>query len=96
MPIRLKFRDIRRASGLIELPDTGYAAAHLVSGGAASKFGKAYSLCLQFLLALDLRPGQPIRFILEPPGFALHAWSPETGLVSHVAPIGDYGPSRDF
>ncbi|WP_192384973.1 phosphodiesterase [Mesorhizobium silamurunense] len=47
-------------------------------------------------LALDLRPGQPIRFILEPPGFALHAWSPETGLVSHVAPIGDYGPSRDF
>lgn len=47
-------------------------------------------------VALDLRPGQPLRFILEPPGFALHIWSPETGLVSHIAQIGDYGASRDF
>jgi Icc protein len=47
-------------------------------------------------LALDLRPGQPLRFILEPPGFALHVWSPETGMVSHIAQIGDYGPGRDF
>jgi len=47
-------------------------------------------------VALDLRPGQPNRFIMEPPGFALHSWSPETGLISHMAPIGDFGPSRDF
>jgi Icc protein len=47
-------------------------------------------------VALDLRIGAPLRFIHEPPGFALHVWSPETGLVSHVAQIGDYGPSHDF
>ncbi|MCV0396425.1 MAG: phosphodiesterase [Rhizobiaceae bacterium] len=47
-------------------------------------------------LALDLRPGEPVRYVHEPPAFALHAWSPETGMVSHVVPIGDYGPSRDF
>jgi 3',5'-cyclic AMP phosphodiesterase CpdA len=47
-------------------------------------------------VALDLRPGQPSRFILEPPGLALHTWSEEAGLVSHFLPLGDFGPSRDF
>ena len=47
-------------------------------------------------VALDLRPGEPNRFILEPPGFAIHVWSPETGVVSHTQPIGDFGPRRDF
>jgi Icc protein len=47
-------------------------------------------------VALDLRPGEPNRFILEPAGFALHAWTPETGVVSHTVPIGEYGPRRDF
>jgi 3',5'-cyclic-AMP phosphodiesterase len=47
-------------------------------------------------LALDLRPGEPVRYIHEPPAFALHDWSPETGMVSHIVPIGDYGPSYDF
>jgi 3',5'-cyclic AMP phosphodiesterase CpdA len=47
-------------------------------------------------VALDLRPGEPNRFIFEPPAFALHAWSPQTGVVSHIAPIGDFGPARDF
>ncbi|OQM77226.1 phosphodiesterase [Manganibacter manganicus] len=47
-------------------------------------------------VALDLRPGEPNRFIMEPPGFALHAWAPETGLITHIAPIGNFGPSRDF
>jgi 3',5'-cyclic AMP phosphodiesterase CpdA len=44
---------------------------------------------------LDLRPSEPIRFRLEPPGFALHHWSPDTGTVSHLLPIGDYGPWFD-
>ncbi|HKH34003.1 MAG TPA: hypothetical protein VKA80_07550 [Beijerinckiaceae bacterium] len=47
-------------------------------------------------VALDLRPGEPNRFVLEPPGFALHVWTPETGVVSHVQPIGDFGLPMDL
>lgn len=47
-------------------------------------------------VALDLRPGTENWFIMEPPAFAVHAWRPETGLVSHLQPIGDYGPRRPF
>ena len=43
-------------------------------------------------LILDLRPGKPATFTLEPPGFLLHHYS-SGGLVTHVATIGDYpGP----
>lgn len=45
---------------------------------------------------LDLREGEPNRLVMEPPGFALHAYRPSTGIVSHVVPIGDFGPVRDF
>lgn len=47
-------------------------------------------------VALDLREGVPTRLIEEPPGFALHVYRPDTGIVSHVVPIGDFGPIRDF
>lgn len=47
-------------------------------------------------LALDLRPGAPLRYIHETPGFALHVWSAEKGLASHVVPIGDYGEHYNF
>ena len=33
---------------------------------------------------------------MEPPGFALHVYQPATGVVSHVVPIGEFGPVRDF
>ncbi|KRE13102.1 metallophosphatase [Bosea sp. Root483D1] len=47
-------------------------------------------------VALDLRPGTENWFIMEPPAFAVHAWRPETGVVSHLQPIGNYGPRRPF
>lgn len=47
-------------------------------------------------VALDLRPGTENWFVMEPPAFAVHAWRPETGIVSHLQPIGDYGPRRPF
>jgi 3',5'-cyclic AMP phosphodiesterase CpdA len=47
-------------------------------------------------VALDLRPGEPTRLVLEPPGIALHVYRPDTGIVSHVLPIGDFGPIHDF
>ena len=41
---------------------------------------------------LDLTPDGEARFTLEPPGFHLHLWRPETGLVTHTAFTG--GVSR--
>lgn len=34
-------------------------------------------------VAFDLRPDAPAHFCLEPPGFLLHHWSPEQGVVTH-------------
>ena len=47
-------------------------------------------------VALDLRRGTENRMVMEPPAFAVHAWDPEAGVVSHLQPIWDYGPIRDF
>ena len=47
-------------------------------------------------VALDLREGEPTRWVLEPPGIALHAYRDDIGIVSHVVPVGDFGPIHDF
>lgn len=47
-------------------------------------------------VALDIAPGAPDRYIMEPPGFMLHAWSAAAGLVSHVVPIGDFAGPYSF
>jgi Icc protein len=47
-------------------------------------------------VVLDLRAGQPNRFNHEPPGLALHSYRPDTGMVSHLVPVGEFGPARDF
>jgi 3',5'-cyclic AMP phosphodiesterase CpdA len=44
---------------------------------------------------LDLRPGAPALFKLEPPACQLHLWHEGQGVVSHTSVIGDYpGPYR--
>jgi 3',5'-cyclic AMP phosphodiesterase CpdA len=44
-------------------------------------------------IALNTRPGAPPQFVMEPPGYRLHAYNSETGLVSHTAYVGEYpGP----
>jgi 3',5'-cyclic AMP phosphodiesterase CpdA len=35
-------------------------------------------------VALEMRPDDPLRYVMEPPGFQLHAWTPGTGFVSHT------------
>ena len=45
-------------------------------------------------VALDLRRGAPASWNLEPPAFLLHRWTADTGLVTHLVPIGDYRPTR--
>ncbi|PSC06573.1 phosphodiesterase [Alsobacter soli] len=52
--------------------------------------------CTAHQVALDLRPGTANHFVMEPPAIAVHVWTPETGLVSHLQPVGDYGPRRAF
>jgi Icc protein len=43
---------------------------------------------------LDLRPGAQLHFRFEPPGYQLHLWEAESGLVTHTAVLGDWsGPN---
>ncbi len=39
---------------------------------------------------LDVRHDVGLSISMEPPGYALHLWRPDTGLVSHVANVGDF------
>jgi 3',5'-cyclic AMP phosphodiesterase CpdA len=44
---------------------------------------------------LDVRPGAPGAWTLEPPAFRVHLWSPDTGVVTHLASAGAFaGPTR--
>jgi Icc protein len=46
---------------------------------------------------LDLDPQAPSQFVMEPPAYQLHAWSPDGGLVTHTAYIGQFdGPYPFF
>ncbi|HWL69887.1 MAG TPA: phosphodiesterase [Geminicoccus sp.] len=47
-------------------------------------------------VALNLQPGAPTRFNEEPPAYAIHAWQPETGMVSHLVPVGAFGTAREY
>lgn len=47
-------------------------------------------------VALDMRAGEPTRFVKEPPGFALHVYEQDLSMVSHVVPLGDFGSPHDF
>jgi 3',5'-cyclic AMP phosphodiesterase CpdA len=47
-------------------------------------------------VALDLRPGAPVTWVAEPPACQLHYWLPESGLVTHLSYIGDYGGPQAF
>ncbi|HKI97852.1 MAG TPA: phosphodiesterase [bacterium] len=48
-----------------------------------------------FQIALELDAAPRSHIAMEPPALQLHAWHPETGIVSHTSPIGDY-PVRDI
>jgi len=44
-------------------------------------------------IVLDIRPGAPLGFAMEPPGYQLHVWYEGTGLVTHTVTIGTFdGP----
>jgi 3',5'-cyclic-AMP phosphodiesterase len=44
-------------------------------------------------VTLDLTPGAPATFDLEPPAFHIHSWAPGVGVVTHQAYVGRFpGP----
>ncbi len=44
-------------------------------------------------IALRIAPGAEPASYLEPPGFLLHRWTPEAGVVTHLVPVGSFpGP----
>ena len=47
-------------------------------------------------VCLDLDPKAASQWVLEPPGFQLHAWSKEDGLLTHVAAIGMFNGPHPF
>jgi len=47
-------------------------------------------------VALDFSEREMAEWVLEPPAFLLHRWTPETGLISHTVYVGDYGGARPF
>ena len=47
-------------------------------------------------VALDLGVDAPGRFVMEPPAYRLHAYAPETGLVSHTAYVGEFAGPYPF
>lgn len=47
-------------------------------------------------VALDLRDDAPSCFVMEPPGYQLHLWRADSGLVSHTALIGRWDGPHPF
>ena len=55
---------------------------------AGTVAGTAPSTAAQ--LRLSLTPGAPLRFMFEPPGYQLHLWCEDSGLVTHTAVFGEW------
>jgi 3',5'-cyclic AMP phosphodiesterase CpdA len=47
-------------------------------------------------VALDLDVDAPADFVMEPPGYRLLAYAPATGLVSHIAYVGEFAGPYSF
>ncbi len=47
-------------------------------------------------VVLDLRPGTEGAFAMEPPGYQVHVWSRDTGIVSHTAHVGRFDGPHPF
>jgi 3',5'-cyclic AMP phosphodiesterase CpdA len=59
---------------------------------AGTVFSTCPSTAHQF--ALDFSPENHVDYVLEPPGFQLHAWRAGQGLLTHTIAIGDYPLQR--
>jgi len=77
--------------GQVELLISGH-----VHRGMVKKFGRTVattSPSLAYQFTCDLGDDVALTGVLEPSGYLLHVWSPESGLVSHTRFIDDYDGS---
>ncbi|MFT4173012.1 MAG: phosphodiesterase [Rhodocyclaceae bacterium] len=91
---REAFADIMAGNPQVKLILSG----HLHRSIHASVGGRSALTCPSpaHQVSLDLRPGAPSTFHLEPPGFMLHRWTGDS-FITHVASIGNYpGPYPFF
>jgi 3',5'-cyclic-AMP phosphodiesterase len=85
------FAEIIRRHPRVERILCGHLHRPIVSRFAGTVAGTAPSTAHQ--IVLDLRADAPVGFAFEPPGYQLHDWGEDTGLVTHTASIGDWpGP----
>ncbi len=47
-------------------------------------------------IALNTNPNARLQLVMEPPGYRLHAYAPETGVVSHLAYVGKFAGPYTF
>jgi 3',5'-cyclic AMP phosphodiesterase CpdA len=89
----IAFAEIVRQYPNIERILCGHLHRAIETRIAGTVAGTAPSTAHQ--VVLDLRPEARLSFAFEPPGYQLHYWRPEAGLVTHTAQIGDWpGPYR--
>lgn len=87
------FADVVRRYPNIERLLCGHLHRSIETRFAGTIAGTAPSTAHQ--IVLDLRPDARLSFAFEPPGYQLHYWREDAGLVSHTAQIGQWpGPYR--
>lgn len=85
------FAEIIRRHPQVERIACGHLHRAIESRFAGTVAGTAPSTAHQ--IVLDLRTDARISFAFEPPGYQLHYWREDAGLVTHTAAIGDWpGP----
>lgn len=84
---------VRRHPGTVAGIVCGHVHRPITAGWAGTTVFCAPSTAHQ--IALDLAADVPYRWTAEPPAVALHRWTPDSGLVTHLSYIGDY-PKQGF
>ena len=82
------FAEIIRRHPQVERICCGHVHRAIECRFAGTIAGTAPSTAHQ--VTLDLRSNEPLTFAFEPPGYQLHYWREEVGLVTHTAQIGDW------
>lgn len=89
------FKDIIARHKQVERVISGHIHRPIFTRWAGSIASVAPSTAHQ--VALDLRADAPSAFMLEPAGYQLHHFTPETGITTHTALVGDWpGPFPFF
>ena len=88
---RAAFAEIIRRHPQVERIACGHLHRPIESRLAGTVAGTAPSTAHQ--IVLDFRPDARASFVFEPPGYQLHYWREDAGLVTHTVSIGDWpGP----